>query len=947
MPDWERAVVRVDGEQTGTGFVVDREHGFLLTCAHVVGGRTEVRVRLADGAADLPARVLENGSPDLDAALLQVLAPLPEDTPEPLLGLEVVPGHRFRSRGYHYAADPAPLSIEGNIRGTGHIDGQPAILLSSMEVAEGMSGAPLVDLETGLVVGLVRRYHEQERWLACGVPLAAVADRWPQLRERTADACYRRLLRAAYGFWERRFVPLEMTAREREPLPEDRRGWIPPCFSALEEQEEPGGREGEKVVHYRPVPLPGGLPEALERYGAVVLLGEPGAGKTTALSHLAGKMADDPNRLPVLVTLRRYERDEEVAPFIRRTWALALQEDLEAAIRAGETEAIPLHRVEEAVSPLAALLEHLLEQGRLLLLLDGFNEMPGLAPGDPRLAVFVDRARARGNRVVVSCRALDYADLRLLLDRPLQQVRLEPLDEERIRTFLHNYLGTARGEALARWLEEAEQRAVRDLCAVPFFLRLVTYLYEREGKPPSRRIDLLDRYIQVAVRREQERRGEEWPPIALVEPLADLALAMQEMGELEFWEAEADRHLASFPHGGAAAALRTAEGAGLLRVTRTSDLRGARLRFVHQLWQQDLAARALVRQAKGDPQALWEALRPRLWEDRYAEVVPLAAARLGDVDPFIRRLLKANRNDFRRQRPLFLAAAALAEGAAVREKTRQAVLDGLAFLARTRGLFEFGPERASAGDALRAMTRLNAAERLREIARNQQLKADVRRAAAGALGRLGWAEGAAEILLALAQDERVWAGVRRAAAEALGRLGRAEEAAEVLLALARDERVDAWTRREAAEALGRLGRGEEAAPILLALARDEWVRAEVRQAAAEALGRLGRAEDLLALARDERVEAGVRREAAEALGELGRAEDLLALARDERVEAKVRREAAEALGRLGRAEEAAAILRALARDERVEAWTRREAAEALGRLGRAEEAAEILRAWRG
>lgn len=199
--------------------------------------------------------------------------------------------------------------------------------------------------------------------------------------------------------------------------------------------------------------------------------------------------------------------------------------------------------------------------------------MPGLQGDDlrlSRLAAFVDRARARGNRVVVSCRALDYADLRRPLERPLQPVVLEPLDEGRIRAFLRNYLGEERGEALARWLQEPEQRALRDLCAVPFFLRLVAYLYEQEGKPPSRRIDLLDRYIQVAVKREQERRGENWPPAALVEVLADLALAMQEAGRLEFRETEAARYLASFSHSEVASALRIAEGAGLLRVAPTS-----------------------------------------------------------------------------------------------------------------------------------------------------------------------------------------------------------------------------------------------------------------------------------------------------------------------------------------------------------------------------------------
>ncbi|HXF68662.1 MAG TPA: twin-arginine translocase subunit TatC [Thermoflexus sp.] len=970
MPGWENAVVRVEGASIGTGFVIDREHGLLLTCAHLIDDRPEVSVRLPDGTTRT-TRVLENWAPDLDAALLQALDPLPESVAEPLLGLEVVAGHRFRSWGYHYAADPASLPIEGEIRGLGRVDRQPAILLSSKEVAEGMSGAPLVDLATGLVVGMVRRYHEGERWLACAVPLFAIADRYPLLRERTAEARYRRLLRAAYGFWERRFAPLGMTLQER--LPEPQRGWIPPSFSVLEEQEERRGEKGQKAVTYRPVPLPGGLPEALERYQAVVLLGEPGAGKTTALSHLAGQQADDPTRIPLLVTLRRYERDEEVLPFLRRTWALALQDDLTMAIQAGETEDLPLHVVEETVASLAPLLEHLLEQGRLLLLLDGLNEMLGLGPGDPRLsrlAAFVDRARAKGNRVVISCRMLDYTNLRRSLELPLQPVRLESLDEERIRIFLRNYLGEERGEALARWLQAPEQRAVRDLCEIPFFLRLVAYLYEQEGQPPSRRIDLLDRYLQVAVRREQERRGERWPPAALVEPLADLALAMQEEGKLEFWENEAGQYLASFPYGGAAAALRLAEGAGLLRVTLTDDLRGTRLRFVHQLWQQDLAARALVRRAGGNPHVLWEFLRPHLLEERYTEVIPLAAARLEDADTFVQHLLKANRNDFWRQRPLRIAATALAEGASVREETWQAILDDLAIVARTRPMFEF--ERVSAQFALQVLTRLNAADRLLALARDEGVAAEVRQGAAEALGELGRAEEAAEVLLALARDEGVKADVRWKAVRALEELGRTEEAVEVLLALARDERVEADVRQVAAEALGELGRAEEAVEVLLALARDDRVAPWVCQGAVQALRELGRAEDLLALVRDEGVEEWVRREAVMALRKLGRAEDLLALAQDAGVETEVRREAvraleelgrvedllalvrdervdgwvcwaaAEALRKLGRAEEAVEVLLALARDERVEAGVRRAAAEALGKLGRAEEVAEVL-----
>ena len=63
----------------------------------------------------------------------------------------------------------------------------------------------------------------------------------------------------------------------------------------------------------------------------------------------------------------------------------------------------------------------------------------------------------------------------------------------------------------------------------------------------------------------------------------------------------------------------------------------------------------------------------------------------------------------------------------------------------------------------------------------------------------------AEDLLELARDERVEARVRRKAAEAGAQLGRVENATSILLTLARDWRVDVWVRVDAAKALGRYG----------------------------------------------------------------------------------------------------------------------------------------------
>jgi hypothetical protein len=441
----------------------------------------------------------------------------------------------------------------------------------------------------------------------------------------------------------------------------------------------------------------------------------------------------------------------------------------------------------------------------------------------------------------------------------LQQVTLEPLDGPRIATFLRGYLGKTAGSELAHWLEQTERWGVRELCRVPFFVRLVAYLYEKERAFPARRVDLLDRYVQAAVRREQERLGQDWPPALLIEPLSDLALGMQERGVLEVWEDEARRcYLAAF-EGGAEAALRLAEGAGLLRATLTAGPRGARLGFVHQLWQQDMAARALTRQAAGDGRALFDLLRPRLFDPSWAEVIPLAAARLGRADGVIEGLLRANRNDVKKQRPLLMAEAALAEGAEVGEATRQSVVDGLVNLAHRKQPNMSKP--TDPGEIPRRLAALNAADGLLALAWDGAADAWVRQAAVESLRGLGRGDD----LLTLARDETVNAEVRLAAAELLGQLGRVDEAAEALLFLVRDGVAGVavlW------KAVRLLGPTDKTAKALLLLARDEAVELQVREEAVAALGEMSRGDDLLALAQEQTLDPFVRAAATEALDKL-------------------------------------------------------------------------------
>ncbi|HEX2906323.1 MAG TPA: SUMF1/EgtB/PvdO family nonheme iron enzyme [Phototrophicaceae bacterium] len=141
------------------------------------------------------------------------------------------------------------------------------------------------------------------------------------------------------------------------------------------------------------------------RQGGIVLIGEPGSGKTTTLQRLTYEFAvaaldDDHAPLPVYVPLGAYTGGGLEKHITTYFGGLALRD-------------YPPKRV--------------------VLLLDGLNEMPrnSVPEVDDWLQLHRDML------VVVTCRKLDYTGLRVL---PLRRVDVSPLDVSRIRLFIGNYL---------------------------------------------------------------------------------------------------------------------------------------------------------------------------------------------------------------------------------------------------------------------------------------------------------------------------------------------------------------------------------------------------------------------------------------------------------------------------------------------------------------------------
>jgi formylglycine-generating enzyme required for sulfatase activity len=152
-----------------------------------------------------------------------------------------------------------------------------------------------------------------------------------------------------------------------------------------------------------------------------VVLGEPGAGKTTTLWKLAGDLipkalASLTERMPILIRLGK--------------WTV---------------ESMPVMTfLSSQLGDLGSELERLLAENRAVLLLDGLNELPA-GQRKAKTAEIRELIKKWPNvTTIISCRLLDYDQNELDYDR----VEIVPLDPVRIKQFVCGYLGQKNGDEL-------------------------------------------------------------------------------------------------------------------------------------------------------------------------------------------------------------------------------------------------------------------------------------------------------------------------------------------------------------------------------------------------------------------------------------------------------------------------------------------------------------------
>ncbi|AVH70926.1 NACHT domain-containing protein [Nostoc sp. 'Lobaria pulmonaria (5183) cyanobiont'] len=385
---------------------------------------------------------------------------------------------------------------------------------------------------------------------------------------------------------------------------------------------------------------------AVEIYSKLRVLGKPGAGKTTFLQHLAiqcnrGRFAA--NRVTIFVTLRDFaDESREAGEFNLLNYIC--KEFLTCGI------------------PDPSMLETLLLEGRVLLLLDGLDEVLhqqsiGVVNEIRRLS-----EKYQKNMFVVTCRTAAKAfNLRRFTD-----VEIAPFSQDKIVAFAQKWFTAVTKTNIQDKQEQAfefiekldlpENLQFRRLAVTPLFLHLACCVFHHQNKFPTQKAAFYKQCLDLllgkwdetkAIERDEVYQGFSLPQ--KLKLLSQVANATFEQGNYFFEQRIVEQYISDYigdlPNASTEPEELELDSQGVLQAIELQHgLLAERVRgifsFSYLTFQEYLTARKIV--ASYNLQALkqpLERLVTHITEPRWREIFLLTVAMLRNAD-FLVQLMK-------------------------------------------------------------------------------------------------------------------------------------------------------------------------------------------------------------------------------------------------------------------------------------------------------------------
>jgi hypothetical protein len=259
----------------------------------------------------------------------------------------------------------------------------------------------------------------------------------------------------------------------------------------------------------------------IKNYAKLLVLGKPGAGKTTFLKSLAVKCIQPEEEffadlVPLFVALPEFAK---MVHKMKTSWNLL---DYLAKELANQSNGCDANAKE------------ILVQGRSLVLLDGLDEVPS-----EDIENVIDAVREFGgygnNRLVITCRTQSQKELEGFTD-----VEVDNFTPEQVDRFVENWFKIVDSGAqaslapqLQQQLRAAENKTIAELTVTPVLLNLICAVFRDErGNLPKKRFQLYEKGIRQLLERLKRMPSDRKLTIDIKEEfLAELAVMLFEKND--------------------------------------------------------------------------------------------------------------------------------------------------------------------------------------------------------------------------------------------------------------------------------------------------------------------------------------------------------------------------------------------------------------------------------